>query len=187
MQNVTGKRRFDPDMPVHVHLQEEEETGLASLQHAPSSLLAKASENRCVRHYTLQGAESGLAADYLKRRHVVRVRAEGEQFLIQAKDDRAVIDWIEALQAATNTALDLDVRPLPNFITLPRRRRRRPRPADANAPPTAATGAQSGSAASASGTGGGSGGDVTARSEAMNNMLAEDQDAYLSRPNRSIA
>lgn len=43
------------------------------------------------------GAESGLAADYLKRRHVVRVRAEGEQFLIQCKDDRAVIDWIEAV------------------------------------------------------------------------------------------
>lgn len=97
MQKVTSKRRFDPDTPVHVHPQEEEGGGLASLQHAPASLLAKAGENRCVRHYTLQGAESGLAADYLKRRHVVRVRAEGEQFLIQAKDDRAVIDWIEAV------------------------------------------------------------------------------------------
>jgi hypothetical protein len=43
------------------------------------------------------GAESGLAADYLKRRHVVRIRAEGEQFLILCKDDRSVIDWIEAV------------------------------------------------------------------------------------------
>lgn len=50
----------------------------------------------CVDDYVV-GAESGLAADYLKRKHVVRVRAEGEQFLIQAKDDRAVIDWIEAV------------------------------------------------------------------------------------------
>jgi len=78
-----------------------------------------------VKHYSLQGAESGLAADYLKRKHVIRVRAEGEQFLLQAADDRGVIDWIEALQAATNIALDLDSRPLPKFITLPRRRRRR--------------------------------------------------------------
>ncbi|KWU43094.1 hypothetical protein RHOSPDRAFT_11240, partial [Rhodotorula sp. JG-1b] len=73
-----------------------------------------------VRHYSLQNAESGLAADYIKRKHVVRVRAEGEQFLLQAKDDRGVIDLIEALQAATNVALDLDARPLPKFITLPR-------------------------------------------------------------------
>lgn len=125
VQDAIAKKKYDPDMPVHVHLQEEDEHGLASLQHAPSTLLAKASENRCIRHYTLQGAflssfpmtrtsieliklrfirlpfstgaESGLAADYLKRRHVVRVRAEGEQFLIQCKDDRAVIDWIEAV------------------------------------------------------------------------------------------
>jgi hypothetical protein len=121
VQDAIAKKKYDPDMPVHVHLQEEDEHGLASLQHAPSALLAKASENRCIRHYTLQGeifaglycsarraneicptkgAESGLAADYLKRRHVVRVRAEGEQFLVQCKDDRAVIDWIEAVRFA---------------------------------------------------------------------------------------
>lgn len=81
-----------------------------------------------VRNYTLQGAESGLAADYFKRRHVVRVRAEGEQFLLQTVSDRHVVDWIEALQAATNVAQDLENRPMPKFITLPRRRRRRNRP-----------------------------------------------------------
>lgn len=52
-------------------------------------------QNSLVRHYSLQHAESGLAADYVKRKHVVRVRAEGEQFLVQAKDDRGVIDLIE--------------------------------------------------------------------------------------------
>lgn len=82
-----------------------------------------------VRNYTLQGAESGLAADYLKRRHVVRVRAEGEQFLLQTKSDRHVVDWIEAFQASTNVSMDLERRPMPKFITLPRRRRRR-RPQD---------------------------------------------------------
>jgi hypothetical protein len=53
------------------------------------------STNLLLRHYSLQNAESGLAADYIKRKHVVRVRAEGEQFLLQAKDDRGVIDLIE--------------------------------------------------------------------------------------------
>lgn len=88
------------------------------------------SKNGLIRNYTLQGAESGLAADYLKRRHVVRVRAEGEQFLLQTRSDRHVVDWIEALQAATNVSVDLEKRPMPKFITLPRRRRRRRRNAD---------------------------------------------------------
>ncbi|SJX63492.1 uncharacterized protein SRS1_14248 [Sporisorium reilianum f. sp. reilianum] len=91
------------------------------------------SKNGLVRNYTLQGAESGLAADYLKRRHVVRVRAEGEQFLLQTRTDRHVVDWIEALQAATNVSVDLEKRPMPKFITLPRRRRRRRRNADGTA------------------------------------------------------
>jgi len=55
----------------------------------------------------------------------VRVRAEGEQFLLQTESSRDVVDWIEAFQAATNVALDLDERPMPKIITLPRRRRRR--------------------------------------------------------------
>lgn len=55
VQDALSKKKYDPDMPVHVHPQEEDEHGLASLQHAPSTLLAKASENRCIRHYTLQG------------------------------------------------------------------------------------------------------------------------------------
>lgn len=110
------------------------------------------STNQLLRHYSLQNAESGLAADYIKRKHVVRVRAEGEQFLLQAKDDRGVIDLIEALQAATNVALDLDARPLPKFITLPRRRRRRrPRQDAAAAAMAAATAAAIEESAAAAG------------------------------------
>lgn len=208
--DTINSRRFDPDVPVHVHAQDEEEHGLASLQHAPSALLAKAGENRCVRHYTLQGAESGLAADYLKRRHVVRVRAEGEQFLIQAKDDRSVIDWIEAvsacllqfapslesdactqLQAATNTSLDLDVRPLPKFITLPRRRRRRPRPESTAAGGDAAAAGTAGATGTASATTGAAtppnGGRTAARTDEMNNMLAEEQDNYMRQSNGLVS
>ncbi|KAL7408931.1 hypothetical protein BDY24DRAFT_345861 [Mrakia frigida] len=81
--------------------------------------------NQLVRTYTLQGAESGLAADYLKKKNVVRVRLQGEQFLLQAESPKDVVDWIEAFQAGTNVALDLDDRPMPKIITLPRRRRRR--------------------------------------------------------------
>jgi hypothetical protein len=48
-----------------------------------------------LRVYTLQNAESGLAADYVKRKNVVRVRSEGEQFLLQTDSARDVVDWIE--------------------------------------------------------------------------------------------
>ncbi|KAI0759804.1 hypothetical protein BC629DRAFT_1263476, partial [Irpex lacteus] len=73
-----------------------------------------------IRQYSMQNAESGLASDYLKRKNVIRVRMEGEQFLLQARDVPAVIDWIEGIQAATNIALDLDERPMPKGPMFPR-------------------------------------------------------------------
>ena len=48
-----------------------------------------------LRQYSLQHAESGLASDYQKRKNVIRVRMEGEQFLLQAQDVPGVIEWIE--------------------------------------------------------------------------------------------
>ena len=54
-----------------------------------------------IRQYSLQHAESGLASDYQKRKNVIRVRMEGEQFLLQAKDVAAVIDWIEVSSAVS--------------------------------------------------------------------------------------
>ena len=51
-----------------------------------------------LREYTLQNAESGLGTDYTKRRNVIRVRMEGEQFLLQAKDVEDVVEWIEVRQ-----------------------------------------------------------------------------------------
>ncbi|KAK4684596.1 hypothetical protein P7C73_g5579, partial [Tremellales sp. Uapishka_1] len=118
--------------------------------------------NALVKQYTLQNAESGLAADYVKRKNVVRVRAEGEQFLLQTENAKDVVDWIEAFQAATNVALDLDDRPMPKIITLPRRRRRRVAGSAAAGPPTAAASAAVASEAAA-----------TDRER----MLAEDQAA----------
>lgn len=43
----------------------------------------------------MQNAESGLGNDYIKRKNVIRVRVEGEQFLLQAKDVSGVVEWIE--------------------------------------------------------------------------------------------
>lgn len=88
-----------------------------------------ADENNLIKAYTMQQAESGLGTDYLKRKHVIRVRMEGEQFLLQAHNVDSVIDWIEGLQAATNIALDLDERVMPRGPLFPRRRRRRRVPA----------------------------------------------------------
>jgi hypothetical protein len=81
-----------------------------------------------LRCYTLQNAESGLGNDYVKRKNVIRARMEGEQFLLQAKDVAAVVEWIEGIHAGTNVSLDLDERPMPRGPIFPRRRRRR-RPA----------------------------------------------------------
>lgn len=57
--------------------------------------IPKPPKSDLVRAYTLQHAESGLGNDYLKRKNVVRVRLEGEQFLLQAPNVPAVVEWIE--------------------------------------------------------------------------------------------
>jgi len=60
-----------------------------------SPLASRFQTNQLIKQYTLQNAESGLAADYVKKKNVVRVRAEGEQFLVQTENAREVVDWIE--------------------------------------------------------------------------------------------
>ncbi|WRT67119.1 uncharacterized protein IL334_004085 [Kwoniella shivajii] len=146
-----------------------------------TSLASHFQHNSMVKQYSLQNAESGLAADYAKRKNVVRVRVNGEQFLLQTSDNREVVSWIEAFQAATNVALDLDVRPMPKIITLPRRRRRRGAPGTAARAGTA-TGAEAGASA-ATGTSDTASGNVAAVSAAdaaereRERMLVEDQQA----------
>ncbi|KAH9048415.1 hypothetical protein EDB84DRAFT_1262369, partial [Lactarius hengduanensis] len=70
--------------------------------------------------YALHKSESGLGTDYSKRRNVIRIRMEGQQFLLQAPDVASVVDWIEGFQAAANIAQDLDVRPMPKGPMFPR-------------------------------------------------------------------
>jgi hypothetical protein len=60
-----------------------------------SGEIQKPGKGDLIRAYTLQHAESGLGNDYLKRKNVIRVRLEGEQFLLQAADVPSVVEWIE--------------------------------------------------------------------------------------------
>ena len=103
---------------------------MVQLDRDPVSL-ADAIKSSHMRTYSLLGAECGYASDYTKRPHVVRFRIQGEQFIVQTRDNFHVVDLIEAFQASTNICPDLDTRTrtlkltVPKFLTLPRRRRRR--------------------------------------------------------------
>jgi hypothetical protein len=77
------------------------------------------------RDYTMQYAEAGIASDYVKRKYVLRVRAEGEQFLMQCPNEEERDAWVEAVQAGSSIALALEDRNMPKYVTLPRRRRAR--------------------------------------------------------------
>jgi hypothetical protein len=77
------------------------------------------------REYTLQYAEAGIATDYVKKKYVLRVRAEGEQFLMQCGSEEERDGWVEAIQAGSSIALALEDRNMPKYVTLPRRRRGR--------------------------------------------------------------
>ncbi|KAF8348722.1 hypothetical protein F5887DRAFT_1060228 [Amanita rubescens] len=72
-----------------------------------------------IKTYSLQRAECGLGLDYTKRNNVIRVKMDGEQFLVQTKEADGRI------QTGTNVALDLDERVMPRGPLFPRRRRRR--------------------------------------------------------------
>ncbi|KAK9369705.1 hypothetical protein V1509DRAFT_562161 [Lipomyces kononenkoae] len=78
-----------------------------------------------IRSYTLQYAQIGLATDYKKKQNVIRVRAEGEQFLVLCNDARECVEWTSAMQVACDLALPLDERTTPRFRSIPSRRRRR--------------------------------------------------------------
>ena len=103
-----------------------------------------------IRSYSLQHAESGLGNDYIKRRNVIRLRCEGEQFLLQALNVPDVVEWIEKLHMAADVSLDLDERPMPRGPMFPRRRRRR-RTRDPTNNATSSSTAAAGTTASSNG------------------------------------
>ena len=76
-------------------------SSIGSASSQSTSIASHFQQNQLIKVYTLQNAESGLAADYVKRKNVVRVRSEGEQFLLQTDSARDVVDWIEVRQVAS--------------------------------------------------------------------------------------
>ncbi|KUJ21461.1 uncharacterized protein LY89DRAFT_694908 [Mollisia scopiformis] len=78
-----------------------------------------------LRSYNLQHADVGIAADYLKKRYVIRVRAEGDQFLLSCHKIETVVLWLQSLFAAIDLAPPLDDREIPRDLSIPRRTRRR--------------------------------------------------------------
>ncbi|KAK9377730.1 uncharacterized protein V1513DRAFT_435094 [Lipomyces chichibuensis] len=96
---------------------------------SPASILGMnesvLSSANLIRSYTLQYAQIGLATDYKKKQNVIRVRAEGEQFLMLCNDARECIEWTSAMQVACDLALPLDERTIPRYRSIPSRRRRR--------------------------------------------------------------
>lgn len=78
---------------------------------------------RLVRTYSLQHARFGLASDYSKKPNVLRLRLENEQFLLNFSSTQDLIDWNMGLCVGRDVAMDLALRELPRFRTVPRRRR----------------------------------------------------------------
>ncbi|RCI01862.1 hypothetical protein CU098_012103 [Rhizopus stolonifer] len=80
---------------------------------------------------SMQGAQIAVATDYVKHRHVLRLRiADGPQFLIKTYTELDKLNWIESFESSINISSDLDYRNMPQFITLRIRHRRHLRQSD---------------------------------------------------------
>ncbi|SPO02874.1 uncharacterized protein DNG_05552 [Cephalotrichum gorgonifer] len=88
--------------------------------------------------YSLQYADVGIALDYQKRRHVIRVRAEADQFLLSCVELSTFLEWLEALFSAIDVAAPIDERDFPRDQSIPRIQRIqwiRGEPSDLSPPP----------------------------------------------------
>ncbi|OAA53116.1 spectrin beta [Niveomyces insectorum RCEF 264] len=75
------------------------------------------------RSYNLAYADVGIAADYVKRRYVVRIRAEADQFLLACVELETFVHWLDALFAALSIAAPIDERDFPRDQSIPRLQR----------------------------------------------------------------
>lgn len=75
--------------------------------------------------HTMQGAQVTVASDYVKFRHVIRLNIQnGPQYLMTTPNETAKNEWIGAIESSIHISSDLDVRVMPQFVTLISRRRR---------------------------------------------------------------
>ncbi|RFU30852.1 hypothetical protein B7463_g5469, partial [Scytalidium lignicola] len=79
-----------------------------------------------IKTYNLQHAEAGIAADYTKRRYVIRVRAEADQFLLSCSELGTFVEWLQNIFAAIDLAPPLEERGFPRDQSIPRSRRNGP-------------------------------------------------------------
>ncbi|ESZ95127.1 hypothetical protein SBOR_4494 [Sclerotinia borealis F-4128] len=77
--------------------------------------------------YNLQHADVGIAADYVKKIYVIRVRAEADQFLLSCVKIETFVIWLQSLSTAIDLSMPLDERQTPRDQSIPRSRRRRRR------------------------------------------------------------
>ncbi|PHH77027.1 hypothetical protein CDD83_4176 [Cordyceps sp. RAO-2017] len=70
--------------------------------------------------YSLLHADAGIAADYTKRRYVIRIRAETDQFLLSCIELGTFVKWLECLFAAIDVAAPIDDRDFPRDMSIPR-------------------------------------------------------------------
>ncbi|KAB8296917.1 hypothetical protein EYC80_002326 [Monilinia laxa] len=77
--------------------------------------------------YNLLHADVGIAADYVKKHYVIRVRAEADQFLLSCVKIETFVTWLQSLFIAIDLSMPLDERQIPREQSIPRSRRRRRR------------------------------------------------------------
>ncbi|KAH7170276.1 hypothetical protein EDB81DRAFT_752814 [Dactylonectria macrodidyma] len=77
-------------------------------------------KSRLEKSYSLLYADVGIAADYKKRRYVIRIRAETDQFLLSCVELSTFVKWLEGLFAAIDVATPLDDRDFPRDMSIPR-------------------------------------------------------------------
>ncbi|KAM0264755.1 hypothetical protein ACHAQJ_000580 [Trichoderma viride] len=70
--------------------------------------------------YSLLHADAGIAADYKKRRYVIRIRAETDQFLLSCIELGTFVKWLECFFAAIDVAAPIDERDFPRDMSIPR-------------------------------------------------------------------
>jgi hypothetical protein len=77
-------------------------------------------KSKLERSCSLLYADAGIAADYKKRRYVIRVRAETDQFLLSCVELSTFVKWLESLFAAIDIAAPIDDRDFPRDMSIPR-------------------------------------------------------------------
>ncbi|AOA61108.1 hypothetical protein PP7435_CHR1-0640 [Komagataella phaffii CBS 7435] len=123
---MNGKTCFDEDFITLYNSSFTTKTDLVVLQCLKQ--LGFMREECLIASHSLQYAKFGSASDYLKRKHVLRLRCETSQFLLQFSNSQSMIDWNLALSLARDNSLDIQSREMPFYRTVPRRTRRNTNP-----------------------------------------------------------